>query len=256
MFHVEKFLAPLFFPLSLALLGLGAGLGLLWLSRWQRAGKALVTASVAFLAVVSHGWTSNALLRPLEREQSVFAPTGAIPPEWQGLRWIVVLGGGVSADESLPPTQRLSNASLQRLAEGIRLQRLLPAARLVTSGGAVFASPSSGEVMREAACALGAPPERVTVQPTGRNTVEEVAALAAIVGMEPFLLVTSAAHMPRALDACRAQGLMPLPAPTDFLTTGGDGVWTPGDIYPSGAALHQSERAAYEYLGRLRWRRQ
>ncbi len=254
MFQVEKFLAPLFFPLSLTLLGLAAGLGLLWFSRWQRAGKAVVAASGAFLAIISHGWTANALLRPLERGQAAFAPTGVVPPEQRGARWIVVLGGGASADESWPPTQRLSNASLQRLAEGIRLQRLLPAAQLVTSGGAVFAARPAGEVMRDAACALGVPPERVTAQPAGRNTVEEIAALAPLVGTDPFLLVTSAAHMPRALAACQSQGLRPLPAPTDFQATGGDGVWTPGDIYPSGAALHQSERAAYEYLGRLRRR--
>lgn len=108
--------------------------------------------------------------------------------------------------------------------------------------------------MRDAACALGVPPERVTVQPVGRNTVEEIAAVASLVGTAPFLLVTSAAHMPRALAACRAQGLTPIPAPTDFQATEDDDVWTPGDLYPSGAALHQSERATYEYLGRLRGR--
>lgn len=254
MFYVEKFLAPLFFPLSLALLGLGAGLGLLWFSRRQRAGKVIVTVSAGFLAVVGHGRTADALLRPLERGQDVFAPTGALPSDRQNVRWIVVLGGGATDDDRLPPTQRLSTASLHRLVEGIRLQRLLPEAQLVTSGGAVFTARPTGEVMGEAACALGVPPERVTVQPAGRNTVEEVAAVASLVGTAPFLLVTSAAHMPRALAVCRAQGLRPLPAPTDFQTTDGDGVWTPGDVYPSGAALHQSERATYEYLGRLRTR--
>jgi uncharacterized SAM-binding protein YcdF (DUF218 family) len=253
-FALEKFLVPLLFPLSLVLIGLGVGLGLLWFSRWQRAGKAVVTVSAAVLVVASHGWTANALLAPLEQGQVMFAPRGEIPPKAQSIRWIVVLGGGVGGDEHLPPTECLSDASLRRLIEGIRLHRLLPAARLVTSGGAVFTPRPAGEVMRDAACALGVSPERIAVQPVGRNTVEEVAAVAGLVGQDPFLLVTSAAHMPRALEACRKQGLHALPAPTDFQAAGSDGVWTPGDIYPSGAGLHQSERAMYEYLGRLRQR--
>lgn len=254
MFLLEKFLAPLLFPLSLVLVGLGVGLGLLWFSRWQRVGKVLVTVAGVGLAVLSHGWTANALLHPLEQGQVTFAPRGDVPPAAANIRWIVVLGGGASSDEHLPPTECLSDASLRRLVEGIRLQRLLPAARLVTSGGAVFTARPAGEVMRDAAYALGVPPERIAVQPLGRNTVEEVAALATLVGSEPFLLVTSAAHMPRALDACQKQGLQALPAPTDFQATGSDDAWTPGDIYPSGAGLHQSERAMYEYLGRLRQR--
>ncbi|MGQ9898330.1 MAG: ElyC/SanA/YdcF family protein [Acidobacteriota bacterium] len=240
--------------MSLGLAGLGVGLGLLWFSRWQRAGKTVVTVASVGLAVVSHAWTSNALLASLEQEQAVFAPLGKVPPDAQNIRWIVVLGGGASSDAHLPPTECLSDASLRRLTEGIRLHRLLPSARLVTSGGAVFTTRPSGEAMRDAACALGLSSERIAVQPVGRNTVEEIAALAGLVGQEPFLLVTSAAHMPRALEACRKQGLHALPAPTDFQSVASDGVWTPGDIYPSGAGLHRSERAMYEYLGRLRQR--
>ncbi len=254
MFYLEKFLAPLFFPLSVVLIGLGVGLGLLWFSRWQRAGKTVTTVAAIGLAVVSHGWTANALLAPLEQGQVMFAPLGEIPPEAQSIRWIVVLGGGVGGDEPMPPTECLSDASLRRLVEGIRLHRLLPSARLVTSGGAVFTMRPAGEVMRDAACALGVSADRIVVQPIGRNTVEEVAAVARLVEQEPFLLVTSAVHMPRALEACRKQGLRPLPAPTDFQATEPDGVWTPGDLYPSGAGLRQSERAMYEYLGHLRQR--
>ncbi len=256
MLYLEKFLAPLFFPLSVALLGLGAGVELLWFSPWQRAGKVIVTVAMGFLALAGHSWTANALLRPLEDGQAVFAPTGFVPAERQTIRWIVVLGGGATATADLPPTQCLSTASLQRLVEGIRRHRLLPAAQLVTSGGAVFSARPTGEIRRDAACDLGVPPERVIAQPAGRNTVEEIAAVASLVRAEPFLLVTSATHRPRALAACQAQGLLALPAPTDFQATDDDGVWTPGDVYPSAAALHQSERATYEYLGRLRaWMR-
>jgi hypothetical protein len=128
-FALEKFLVPLLFPLSLVLIGLGVGLGLLWFSRWQRAGKAVVTVSAAVLVVASHGWTANALLAPLEQGQVTFAPRGEVPPDAHNIRWVVVLGGGVGGDEHLPPTECLSDASLRRLVEGIRLHRLLPAAR-------------------------------------------------------------------------------------------------------------------------------
>lgn len=93
MFALEKFLAPLLFPLSLVLMGLGVGLGLLWFSRWQRAGKAVVTVAAVVLVVAGHGWTANALLTPLEQGQVTFAPRGEVPPDAHNIRWVVVLGG-------------------------------------------------------------------------------------------------------------------------------------------------------------------
>ena len=38
------------------------------------------------------------------------------------------------------------------------------------------------------------------------------------IGQTPFILVTSAGHMPRSMAVFEAQGMQPIPAPTEFIT--------------------------------------
>ena len=47
---------------------------------------------------------------------------------------IMVLGSGHTSDPALPANNQLSHNALGRLAEGIRLHRLLPGSKLITSG--------------------------------------------------------------------------------------------------------------------------
>ena len=51
---LQKIFAPLFLPLSVCVLLLGIGIGLLWFTRRQRAGKVVVTAGFALLALLSY----------------------------------------------------------------------------------------------------------------------------------------------------------------------------------------------------------
>ena len=145
---------------------------------------------------------------------------------------------------------QLSDASLARLIEGIRLHRQLPESVLVLTGGAVFDALSHAQVMAEAAKELGEEGPRILLdQP--RDTAEEMLALREVIEAdELFLLVTSASHMPRSMVLAQAAGLRPIPAPTDFLvkqSPGGDR--HPGEYFPSAGALRRAERAVYEYMG-------
>ena len=72
-----------------------------------------------------------------------------------------------------------------------------------------------------------------------------------ILATQPFVLVTSAAHMPRAVDLCEAIGLRPLPAPTDFLARQKSKFGLRA-LRPTIQSIAQSERAAYERVARLR----
>jgi len=61
------------------------------------------------------------------------------------------------------------------------------------------------------------------------------------------LLITSAAHMPRAVACFRHLGMAVVPWPVDYLRTGsGPGAWL-----PKPRTLERSATALHEYLGWL-----
>jgi uncharacterized SAM-binding protein YcdF (DUF218 family) len=72
-----------------------------------------------------------------------------------------------------------------------------------------------------------------------------------IVEDEPFFLVTSAFHMPRALETFENLGANPLPAPSDFK---GKHSYSILDFLPSGSSLHYANLAFHEYFGILYYR--
>jgi uncharacterized SAM-binding protein YcdF (DUF218 family) len=69
-------------------------------------------------------------------------------------------------------------------------------------------------------------------------------------GIHKVLLVTSAWHMPRSMEACARAGIAAAAAPTGFVS--GAAPDEPGGLYdllPSMTALHHSYYAIHEYLG-------
>jgi uncharacterized SAM-binding protein YcdF (DUF218 family) len=248
MFLFKKLVAPFLMPVPVCLALVLAGLLLLWFTRRQRAGKWLATAGAVSLLLLGYGAVSGRLLATLERRH---APVTDVSAAAGRVRWVVVLGGGSSADAGLPAVMRLSEGSLARLIEGVRLQRQLPGGRLLLSGGSVFGSDPDARTMRELAVELGVDPAALDLDADSPDTETQAEVVRARLGAEEFYLVTSASHMPRALALFRKAGTSPLPAPTHFLTKG-DGGASPGDFFPSSAGLRRAEAAAYEYLG-LAW---
>jgi uncharacterized SAM-binding protein YcdF (DUF218 family) len=157
---------------------------------------------------------------------------------------VVVLGSGYRPDPSLPPNDRLSGNGLVRLIEGVRLVQLLPAARLIVSDGF-----GQGEALAATAAIMGVAHARVVLEGRSVDTSDEAALLPPLVGKAPFLLVTSAAHMRRALALCRKQGLNPIPAATDF--TLGASIWSAGDLVPHAGGFFRTDYALHEWIGLL-----
>jgi uncharacterized SAM-binding protein YcdF (DUF218 family) len=199
--------------------------GTLWAAlSGRRRGFALVAAAaVGFLAftVLPVGeW----LLLPLE---SRFAPPASLPARVDG---IVVLGGAV--DESVTEARgqiQLSEAG-DRLVIGALLARRYPGARVVLAGGnsRLFSSgPAEAEAMRTFFVEEGVEPARIAVESRSRTTWEN-AVFAQELAMpkegETWLLVTSAAHMPRAVGTFRRLRWAVLAYPVDYRTTGRLGV--------------------------------
>jgi uncharacterized SAM-binding protein YcdF (DUF218 family) len=161
------------------------------------------------------------------------------------MKWVVVLGGGTSSDPSIPLTARLSDATLARLVEGVSLHRQMPGSRLVLSGA--VKSGSETESMSAVALALGVAREDIVVDAESPDTQTQARNIRKIVKGEPCVLVTSAAHMRRAMALFRKVGLDPIPAPTHYLARANTGL-SAADFYPSIGGLMTAQIAAYEYL--------
>lgn len=109
--------------------------------------------------------------------------------------------------------------------------------------------------MARTAEAWGLDPERVVVQEEPLNTAQEAEAMASrIQGQERIILVTSAYHMPRAMQLFQAQGLEVVPAPTGHLVDPGRSQRHIGHQLPQAGYLRFAEKALWERLG-LVWAR-
>lgn len=248
MFLFKKLIAPFLMPVPFCLALVLAGLALAWFTRRQRAGRWLTAAGSVALLLLGYGFVSSRVLATLERRH---VPVTDVSAASGRVRWVVVLGGGSSADAGLPAVMRLSEGSLARLVEGIRLQRQLPGGRLLLSGGSVFGSDADADTMRALAVELGVDPAALDLDTVSPDTETQAEIVRARLGAEEFFLVTSASHMPRAMALFRKAGTNPLPAPTHFLTQKDRGI-APADFFPSSGGLRRAEAATYEYLG-LAW---
>jgi uncharacterized SAM-binding protein YcdF (DUF218 family) len=255
MFLLKKIVSQFLYPYSLCLEILILGLFFLWATKRVRLGKTLVTVGTVLLLLLSTSFISSGLLTPLERRYPAILHPEKI--SWEGRpveaspRWIVVLGGGHVSDPRLPPNGQISGAALSRVVEGVRLYKAIPGSKLLLSGGGVYDSVPEAEVMARIAVLLGAKPQDIVLEPDSRDTAEEAAIIARMIGREKFILVTSAAHMPRSMRLFEKRGLQPIPAPTHYLGLQPQG-FTPGDFFPGATYLGQVETALHEYLG-LAW---
>lgn len=231
-------------PSALAALGLVLGIALLWVERFRRAGRALVTVALISFLLLGWGVPFASVGRMLERRYPPLLDPSAV----SDARWVVVLGGGHQVDSWLPVTSRPSESSIYRITEGVRLQRALPGSQLVFTGFGGGSAISVAAVGRDLALALGTPPESVLIDERPRTTEEEAVAVMKLVGTEPFVLVTSAVHMPRAMHLFHTQGLRPVPAPTQHhAVSASRSFW--GRLIPRPERVVDADAAWHEVLG-------
>lgn len=252
MFILKKIIGQLFFPVPLCLEILIVGLLMLLFTRKQKAGKIIITIGVILFTLLSYPALSNTFLRRLEYQYpplistatSDFVPGEVVPQ----VRWIVVLGGGHISDPKIPVTSQLSDASLVRLIEAIRLHNQIPGSKLILSEGKVFDPVPCAETMAGAAKALGVKPEDLILESESRDTIDEARIIKSIVGNDKFILVTSALHMPRSMGMFKKLGMQPIPAPTGYRMKEKQGI-SPSGFFPSSEELRKAEGVIYEYLG-------
>lgn len=159
-----------------------------------------------------------------------------------------MLGGGHVSDPRLPANSQISAAALGRVVEGVRLYKAIPGSKLLLSGGVVFDPVPEAEVMARIVGLLGVKPQDIMLETDSRDTADEAEIIAKIIGTGKFILVTSAAHMPRAMALFRKRGRQPIPAPTDYLVQETQDP-APDRFFPGAGCLWQVQVAVHEYLG-------
>ena len=93
---------------------------------------------------------------------------------------------------------------------------------------------------------LGVPADKLMAETNSRDTYGNADGVKAIVKDAPFLLVTSASHLPRAMIIFQALGMKPIPAPADININ----INKPfRGLLPSGRYLEEMEAVIHEYLG-------
>ena len=187
---------------------------------------------------------SELLLSPLEREYEPLAVDLLASP----VAAIVVLGSNYVPRGGIPVSAALGDDGLARIVEGVRLARQFPEARLILSGGAPKGQVPSAVGYAELALELGIAESAITVLDTPLDTGDEAKLVGEMMGKTPFILVTSAYHMPRAMRLMRLNGSAPVPAPTGH-RGGAPMSGIASMVLPSSGSMANVERALHEYLG-------
>jgi len=232
-------------------------LATLWVRRWLAALSILVALLV--LVAGSNGWVATLLYQSLEWQN---LPLSNLP----NANAIVVLGGGIRPKVPPRPWVDLSEAG-DRALHGAQLYKQGKAPLIIMSGGRIDwkgGGPPESADMAEVAKALGVPESAILQDPTSLNTFENAANVKKIVeqrGIKQVLLVTSALHMPRSLAIFAKQGIVAIPAPTDFLVSNQDldelkssSEALTLNLMPDAERLQQTTRAIKEYVGMVVYR--
>lgn len=240
---LDWFLAPLSWALLLLLV---AAL----VRARPRLRAALAALAVAVLVVFSSEKVANRLIRLVEAGAPATYRADVVYDA------VVVLGGMVDPDASAASGEIEVDDHVDRLLRAWELLRAGRAHAVLLSGGLLEPLPGGVPEADQLAALLsrwGVPAAQIVAESASRNTREnaiESARVAAGRGWKRLLLVTSAAHMPRALGCFRAVGLEPDTLPVDHHAKApGRGAWL-----PRAPALDGSTWALRELAGRLVYR--
>jgi uncharacterized SAM-binding protein YcdF (DUF218 family) len=161
------------------------------------------------------------------------------------VKYVVVLGSYYRPQWNMPVTGSLDYDGLVRVVEAIRLLRKIPGAKLLLPGavrGAVTPTNGYARLARDLGVEESA---LIRIDKRTQDTASEARQVAEYVGAQPFLLITSTAHMHRAVTLMKRAGAQPIPAPATRPNEG----FAPKDLLPRASGLRATELAFHEYMG-------
>jgi uncharacterized SAM-binding protein YcdF (DUF218 family) len=210
-------------------LALWWGVALLVISRWRRAALGMLWLGLLVLGLLGFEALPHALLRPLENQYPV--PSAAVVDRHLG---VVVLGGATQHPRSYQAHAQVPlGEAAERMSVPVGLLRQHPKLALVFSGG---------EGRLRATGVTEAELARVFYQEQG---VDLARVTLGVRCQEPWLLVTSAWHMPRAVAEFESVGCRVTPYAVDF-RTGASTAWSD---YALARSLMLWQTALHEWLG-------
>jgi uncharacterized SAM-binding protein YcdF (DUF218 family) len=249
--HIELLLSKLIpivaYPLGGAI-ALGAIALVLSFTRFQRFGRALLAGVLIGLWIMATPAFANWMSMRLE---SQFPPVRveALPNGDA----VIVLGGFLRQPAPPRVTPDLTDAG-DRALQALRIFRAGTARHIVISGGNLpwqAGLVAEAELIADLLVELGVPRSALTLDSRSRNTHENALNTAVIFkenGWGRGILVTSATHMPRAVESFRKAGVEVIPAPTDVLAIYPReyGLF---DFLPDAGALVKTTSAIKEMIG-------
>lgn len=245
--YLSKILPLLIIPIGIVLELLLLALFLLWRRKRRSAALSLVTA-ILVLWGSSLPIVGDALLGSLER-QYYAVPMNVVPTS----ECIVVLGGAVGPAQSPRLDVNLEEAA-DRVYKSASLYIAGKAPMIIVAAGNQPWSPyrqSEAQAIRGLLMDWGVPDSAIVLDETSRNTRENVVNTWEILSTRRCatpLLVTSSAHMPRAVASFKMVGIRVFPVPVDVRV-----VRKPKlvifDFLPDTEALKKTTDAMHEWVG-------
>ncbi len=236
--------------MPLSILGLLVVLALFLILRNRlRGAVSCLLLAVAVMWLSSMPLIATAWFGQLERE---FPPVSVV--DTPDAECMVLLGGAVLAPIS-PRVNIEFTESTDRVYLAAQLHRSGKVKTIiVTAGNQPWSEPGPSEaaLIGELLVEWGVPADALRLEGNSRNTRENALNSLPILkelGCEQPLLVTSAAHMARALGAFRVLGLEVVPVSTDIRVTE-RGRLAVMDFFPSVHALAMTSDAIWEWMGR------
>jgi uncharacterized SAM-binding protein YcdF (DUF218 family) len=248
MFDIKKLVTPFLLPPGIFVVLLMAfSLRCLWRKRPATALAALAVGLLLWGSATAP--VAVSLTRGLENRHP-------LPAQVEG-DVIILLGGGYydrAAD--LTGTGFPAGDMAGRLITAARLHHSLGLPIILSSGQVLRHTQAGARIDQRILMDLGVPATHLHAETLSRDTAENALYSDKICEREGYtrpILVTSAAHLPRAVGLFKAVGLDVLPVPA-YRRTWDDQAFDWRSWLPSAAALRTTSDALHEYLGILYYR--
>ena len=193
-FSLKKFISIFLDPFVFGFLLLVLSLLFLLFNRYKKA-KVTLFISLVYLFLISSSLVSNFLMSPLENKYK-----NQENIDISKVEYILLLGGDFDA----------------RFDKVIKLSKKLQNAKIITSGYEGGGTIPEAIEARTRLISYGIKENRIIMQEKPKDTIEEAISIKKLINDKPFILVTSASHMPRAMKIFKKYGLNPIPIATAF----------------------------------------
>ncbi|MDO8447491.1 MAG: YdcF family protein [Rhodoferax sp.] len=211
--------------------------------------------SAALAVLLLQGWQPlpDVLLRQLEAQHAGPTP-GTSLQQYAG---VVLLGGALEPSYIWQAHgQPALNGAAERMTVPVALLQQHPHLRILFTGGEgdLFAKGlTEADRARIFFDSMGVSPQRILYESASHTTYENAVFSAKVPGVnpaQPWLLLTSASHMPRAMATFRKAGWNVTPYPVDFRT----GTQTPWTEYSLADGAKRWHLVLHELAGLLSYR--